>query len=357
MALGLFAAAVLTDRLPGAMLWRALIYIPVVTSWVVVSYVFAYIFSSQGGVMNAVAQLLRRPPGAASTGRPRPGPRTRSSGSSGIWKGVGWSFVIFLAALDGVPREIVESARIDGATEPRVWRHVVIPSIRPTVIFVFVLLVIGAAQVFTQIYLMTAGGPYNSTQVLLTYMYQQAFTNFEFGYAAAVASLIAVVLFGFSVGRDPACCGAGQLGDATHGNLRARCRPARPRSPRSSGSSGSARRNDPPCHRDPVCASVSLFPLLYMLSLSFQPPSDVFSGTPVLVPTHPTTAELRPGLDREQLRPFLRQQPLRRRWATVVITVVLAVTGRVCVRPVPLPVQRGRSSTPSWPASRCPACC
>ena len=69
-----------------------------------------------------------------------------------IWKGVGWSFIIFLAALDGIPRQLLESARIDGAPEPKVWRHVVLPSIRGAVTFVTVLLVIGAAQVFTQIY-------------------------------------------------------------------------------------------------------------------------------------------------------------------------------------------------------------
>ena len=116
-----------------------------------------------------------------------------------IWKGVGWSFIIFLAALDGIPRQLLEAARIDGASEARVWRHVVLPSIRAAVTFVTVLLVIGAAQVFTQIYEITKGGPYNSTQSLMTYMYEQAFSYFSFGYAAALASLLAVVLFGFSV--------------------------------------------------------------------------------------------------------------------------------------------------------------
>ena len=197
MAIGLFAAAVLTDRLPGGMLWRAAVYIPVVTSWVVVSFVFAYIFSSQGGIANAVVGFFA-------------GHRVSIDWTAqqwtgdlviwliGIWKGVGWSFIIFLAALDGVPRQLLESARIDGAGEPRVWRHVVLPAIRPAVMFVTVLLVIGAAQVFTQIYLVTKGGPYNSTQALMPYMYEQAFANFAFGYAAALASLLAVVLFGFS---------------------------------------------------------------------------------------------------------------------------------------------------------------
>ncbi|HUZ41938.1 MAG TPA: sugar ABC transporter permease [Acidimicrobiales bacterium] len=197
MAIGLFAAAVLTDRLPGSMFWRAAVYIPVVTSWVVVSWVFSYLFASQGGVMNAVAGFFAGHTVAIGW--------TSQTWTANIviwllsiWKGVGWSFIIFLAALDGIPRQLLESARIDGAREYRVWRHVVLPSIRGAVTFVTVLLVIGAAQVFTQIYEITKGGPYNSTQSMMTYMYQQAFSNFAFGYAAALASLLAVVLFGLS---------------------------------------------------------------------------------------------------------------------------------------------------------------
>jgi multiple sugar transport system permease protein len=197
MALGLFAAAILTDRLPGSTFWRAAIYVPVVTSWVVVSWVFSYIFSSQGGVMNAIVGLF--------AGHSVSIDWTAQTWTANaviwilsIWKGVGWSFIIFLAALDGIPRQLLESARIDGASEFHVWRNVVLPSIRGAVTFITVMLVIGAAQVFTQIYLITKGGPYESTQSMMTYMYQQAFQNFSFGYAAALASLLAVILFGFS---------------------------------------------------------------------------------------------------------------------------------------------------------------
>jgi multiple sugar transport system permease protein len=198
MLLGLFAAAILSDRLPAAGLWRALIFIPVVTSWVIVSYVFAYIFNDQGGVANGLLSLFAGHQVSIDWLA-----QTWTANTViwivGIWKGVGWSFVMFLAALDGVPREIVEAGRVDGATEPTLWRRIIVPAIRPTVVFVFVLLVIGGTQVFTQVYLMTDGGPYGSTQVLFTYAYQQAFTNFEFGYAAAIASMIAVVVFGLSV--------------------------------------------------------------------------------------------------------------------------------------------------------------
>jgi multiple sugar transport system permease protein len=198
MALGLFAAALLTDRLPGRGLWRALVFIPVITSWVVVSYVFAYIFADQGGVANALVSIL-----AGHTVHIDWLAQTWTGNAViwlvSIWKGVGWSFIMFLAALDGVPRTLVESSRVDGAKEWRVWRHVVIPNIRPTIMFVLVLLVIGASQVFTQIFILTSGGPYESTQVVLTYAYQQAFSYFNFSYAAAIASLMAVIVFLLSV--------------------------------------------------------------------------------------------------------------------------------------------------------------
>ncbi len=198
MLLGLVAAAMLTDRLPGRALWRALIFIPVVTSWVIVSYIFAYLFNAQDGLANSVVSLF------AGHAMHIDWLAQTWTGNGviwlvGIWKGVGWSFVIFLAALDGMPRDLVEAGRIDGASEPVLWRKVIIPSIRPAIVFVLVLLVIGASQVFTQVYLMTQGGPYDSTQVLYTWAYQQAFTNFEFSYAAALASLIAVVVLALSV--------------------------------------------------------------------------------------------------------------------------------------------------------------
>jgi multiple sugar transport system permease protein len=204
MLLGLVAAGFLTDRLPGRTLWRTLIFIPVLTSWVVVAYLFSYIFnSSQDGLVNVVLSQF-----AGHTVRIAWLQQTWTANAViwllGIWKGVGWSFVMFLAALDGVPLDGVEAARVDGATELLVWRKVIVPGIRATTTFVFVLLVIGGAQVFQSVYLMTSaqgvpGTPYGSTNVLFTWAYYQAFTLFSFGYAAAIATMLAVILVGFSV--------------------------------------------------------------------------------------------------------------------------------------------------------------
>jgi multiple sugar transport system permease protein len=170
----------------------------VVTSWVVVSYIFAYIFAAQGGLANAVISIF------AGHAVHTDWLAQKWTGMAviwmvSIWKGVGWSFIMFLAALDGVPRSLVEASRVDGAPERRVWRYVILPSIKPTSVFVLVLLVIGASQVFVQVFLLTQGGPYGSTHVLLSYAYQQAFTYFQFSYAAAIASLMAVVVLAMSV--------------------------------------------------------------------------------------------------------------------------------------------------------------
>jgi multiple sugar transport system permease protein len=198
MALGLFAAALVTDRMPARGLWRALIFIPVVTSWVVVSYVFAYIFADQGGVANAILSIF-----VGHTVHVDWLAYTWTGNAviwiMSIWKGIGWSFIMYLAALDGVPRDLLESSRVDGATERRVWRYVVLPNIRPTTMFVTVLLVIGASQVFTQVYVTTGGGPFDSTGVMLTNAYQDAFSGFYFGYAAAIASLMAVIILCLSI--------------------------------------------------------------------------------------------------------------------------------------------------------------
>ena len=198
MLLGLGAAYLVMKRLPGQNLWRTLIFIPVVTSWVIVSFLFAYIFNTQGGLVNGLLSSL--------TGTTVSIHWLQNTWTSfiviwllGVWKGVGWSFVMFLAALTTVSPELMDAARVDGAARLRLWRYVVLPSIRATTVFVLVLLIIGGVQVFISVYLMTAGGPYNSTQVFLTYIYEEAFQFFNFGYAGALATVVALGLFVFSI--------------------------------------------------------------------------------------------------------------------------------------------------------------
>ncbi len=190
IVLGLAVAVLLDAKMPARAIFRVLYYLPVVTSWVVVSLLFRYLFSTDGGLVNWVLHdgiSVTNHDVAWLGGR---WTALAAISALGIWKGIGWSMIIFLAALQTVPRELHEAAAIDGASAWRRFRDISLPVIRSTTLFVFVMLVIGGFNVFTSVFLMTGGGPQDATQVLLTYMYRQAFTFLDFGYGSALAFML-----------------------------------------------------------------------------------------------------------------------------------------------------------------------
>ncbi|MDQ1733356.1 MAG: multiple sugar transport system permease protein [Pseudonocardiales bacterium] len=194
IVLGLFVATLLNHRAPGRALFRVLFYLPVVTGWVVVSLLFQYLFADSGLVnwmLHDVTHVTSHNTSWLSgrwTGM-------IAISALGIWKGIGWSMMIFLAALQGVPQELLESADVDGAGRWQRFRAVTLPAIWPAATFLTIMLVIGGFNVFTSVLLMTNGGPADSTQVLLTYMYKQAFTNLNFGYGSAIAVVLTLGVF------------------------------------------------------------------------------------------------------------------------------------------------------------------
>lgn len=200
IALGLFVAVLLDARMPARALFRVLYYLPVVTSWVVVSLLFRYLFSSDTGLVNWVLQQGHVVDHDVNWLQQRWTAMLVIS-LLGIWKGVGWSMVIFLAALQGVPRELHEAAAIDGAGAWGRFRAVSLPTIRATVAFVAIMLVIGGFNVFISVYLMTNGGPAGETEVLLTYMYRQAFDFLDFGYGSALAFMLTLIVLALSAAQ------------------------------------------------------------------------------------------------------------------------------------------------------------
>lgn len=194
IVLGLGAAVLLDARIPARGLFRALFYLPVVTSWVVVSLLFRYLFMTDGGLVNYLTGTHVDWLGGRWTAM-------AAIGILGIWKGIGWSMVIFLAALQGVPQELKEAALVDGAGAWSRFRAVSLPAIRPVVAFVTIMLVIGGFNVFTSVFLITNGGPLDETQVLLTYMYREAFTFLDFGYGAALSFILTVIVFVLSLAQ------------------------------------------------------------------------------------------------------------------------------------------------------------
>jgi multiple sugar transport system permease protein len=117
----------------------------------------------------------------------------------GIWKGVGWTMVIFLAGLQSIPQSLHEAASVDGAGGLRRLRDITIPLLRNTLLFVMVILTIGAFQVFISVYVMTGGKPLHRTDVILTYMYSNAFEFLDLGYGSAISYLLAGMVFILSV--------------------------------------------------------------------------------------------------------------------------------------------------------------
>jgi len=118
-----------------------------------------------------------------------------------VWAGFGANMIIFLAALQGVPTELVEAARLDGAGAWRVLWYVTLPAISRSTFLILTLLLIAAFQVFDQAYVLTKGGPGNSTLTLVYYIYDRGFGRLEMGYASALSFLLFLIIIVFSVGN------------------------------------------------------------------------------------------------------------------------------------------------------------
>jgi multiple sugar transport system permease protein len=113
-----------------------------------------------------------------------------------IWKQLGFNMVVFLAGLQAIPQTRYEAAELDGADNWGQFWYVTLPGLRPTTIFVIISTVIFTFKSFEQVYVVTGGGPLNSTNILVHYIYEQAFGMFDFGYAAAAAVFMLVVVLG-----------------------------------------------------------------------------------------------------------------------------------------------------------------
>jgi multiple sugar transport system permease protein len=194
MILAFFFAFLVNKVARGKIFFRTLYYIPVITSWVVVSILFRYLFQSPKGLINHILldilHVIQQPVAWFR----QPATAFIPILLLGIWKGIGWSMVIFLAALQTIPREFYDAAAIDGATAWRQLTSITLPLIRPTLVFTLVMLMIGGFNVFISVVLITDGGPVQSTEVILSYMYHQAFDYIDFGYGAALSFIVAIII-------------------------------------------------------------------------------------------------------------------------------------------------------------------
>lgn len=191
--LGLLVA-VLIHNIPRLKIsFRLTYYLPVITSWVIASLAFKYIFNTEGLLNYFLKEIM------SITDHNIRWLDNRLGGLSvamllGTWKGIGWNMVVFLAALQTVPEELYEAAEIDGAGSFKRFIKITIPYIKGTILFAVVMLTIGGFNVFTSIKLITGGQPAHQTDTVLTWMYYKAFSTGEFGYSAALSFIIAITL-------------------------------------------------------------------------------------------------------------------------------------------------------------------
>ena len=191
----LFLAILLNQQIRGITLYKILIYLPVIVSIVVAAIAFKWLYAEQG-ILNYIVTSL----GFSSIGwLTDPKWSLYSVIIVTIWKGIGYYMMIYLAALMSVPKELYEACDIDGASFLRKHLTVTIPHIMPTIALVVTISSISAMKVFAEIYVMTKGGPLNSSKTIVYYIYERAFENLDLGYASAMAVVLLGIVMIFSL--------------------------------------------------------------------------------------------------------------------------------------------------------------
>lgn len=195
--LALLLAVVVNQGLPGQALFRAAFYVPAVTSSVVTSVIFLWIYSKTGLINYLLAQVSIEGPDWVGS----PSTALGSIMMLNVWSTSGYFMVVFLAALQGVPPVLYEAAKVDGANSwTRFWA-ITVPTVRPAIVFVSTLGLIGCLQVFDQIYVMSSGGPVNATTTVSYFIYNAAFKYFRFGYAAAASIFLFLVILSLTLAQ------------------------------------------------------------------------------------------------------------------------------------------------------------
>ena len=193
LAISLVLAMAMNRRMPGRSLFRVIYYLPVVTSLAAISILWQWALNGDFGLINQ---------GLALIGIDGPNWLMDAATSKPalvmmlVWKGLGFSMLLYLAALQSVPRSLYEAAELDGAGQWSTFAHITFPMLRPVTFFLVVTNIIGGSQVFTEINIMTPnGGPEFSTATIVWYIWQKGFQNLQLGYATAMSLMLGLIIF------------------------------------------------------------------------------------------------------------------------------------------------------------------
>jgi multiple sugar transport system permease protein len=191
MVVGLFLAVAMNRKIRFISLYRTAAYATMAISTISEAIVFIWLFDPSYGIVNYAFSLVGIPQQQFLN---NPSEALYVIVAMTIWGWTGFAVIIYLAALQGVPQTLIEAAALDGAGPWKTFRKVTLPLLSPATLFLAVWLTINALQLFDEVYLSTKGGPLNATTVLVYYLYEQAFQNFNFGYASAIAYFLFLVI-------------------------------------------------------------------------------------------------------------------------------------------------------------------
>jgi multiple sugar transport system permease protein len=197
IALGL--ALLLNRRIKGRVVFRAIYFVPVVTSWVAVSLIWKWLLNPQYGLVNfALGAIGIKGPGWLFD------PAWAMTGVilTSVWKDIGFVTVIYLAGLQDIPEPLYEAAALDGATPWQRFWSITFPMLAPTTFFVTTISLISSFQVFDQVWIMTQGGPAGATSVMVELIYKNAFSYYKMGYASAISWVLFALIFAVTIAQN-----------------------------------------------------------------------------------------------------------------------------------------------------------
>jgi len=197
IALGL--ALLLNRRIRGRVVFRAIYFVPVVTSWVAVSLIWKWLLNPQYGLVNfALGAIGIKGPGWLFD------PAWAMTGVilTSVWKDIGFVTVIYLAGLQDIPEPLYEAAALDGATPWQRFWSITFPMLAPTTFFVTTISLISSFQVFDQVWIMTQGGPAGATSVMVELIYKNAFSYYRMGYASAISWVLFALIFAVTIAQN-----------------------------------------------------------------------------------------------------------------------------------------------------------
>lgn len=192
IVVALLFAVLLNEKIKARGFFRTLYFLPVVVSGVVVTILFQQLFSYDDGLINQLLQTINLPqvPWLVSSKWAMP-----TIALMATWKNVGLYVILFMAGLQSIPEQLYEAAMLDGSNAWKRFYHITLPMLNPTMVTVIVLSVIGGFSLFIEPYVMTGGGPMNSTLSAVLYIYNQAFNFGHMGYAATLGLFFAAIIF------------------------------------------------------------------------------------------------------------------------------------------------------------------